>query len=52
MTREEIFQKALDHWCKYESSKEIDYDTYLAIMDAMEEYSQQQIDEYLDKLKK
>lgn len=44
MTKEEIYQKSLDHRCKYESSKEIDYDLYLAIMDAMDEYAQQQVD--------
>jgi len=51
MTKEEIYQKALDNRCKYESSKEVDYDTYLAIMDAMvaiidamDEYAQQQVD--------
>jgi len=43
MTKEEILINALNNRCKYESSKEMDYDTHLAIMDAMDEYAQQQV---------
>ena len=43
MTKEEILIKALNDRCKYESSKEMDYNTHLAIMDAMDEYAQQQV---------
>lgn len=43
MTKDEILIKALNDRCKYESSKEMDHDTYLAIMDAMDEYAQHQV---------
>ena len=43
MTKEEILIKALNDRCKYESSKEMNYDTHLAIMDTMDEYAQQQV---------
>jgi hypothetical protein len=39
-TREEVFIKALEKRCKYESSKKMDYDTHLAVMDAMEEWAE------------
>ena len=43
MNKEEILIKALNDRCKYESSKEMDYDVHLAIMDAMDEYAKQQV---------
>lgn len=43
MTKEEILINALNDRCKYESSKEMDYNTHLAIMDAMDEYARQQV---------
>lgn len=45
-TKEEILTWALDNRCKYESSKEMDYDTHLAIMDAMRVYANEQTEKY------
>ena len=41
MTKEEIYNKRLNERVKVESNKVIDHDHYLAIMDAMEEYRNQ-----------
>lgn len=38
--KEEIFNAALNDRCKYESSKTLDSDVYLAVMDAMDTYAQ------------
>lgn len=46
MTKEEILTWALNNRCKYESSKEMDYDTHLAIMDAMRVYANEQTEKY------
>ena len=48
-TKEEILIWALNNRCKYESSKEMDYDTHLAIMDAMEAYHEAKMKEVTDK---
>lgn len=45
-SKEEILIWALNNRCKYESSKEMDYDTHLAIMDAMRVYANEQIGKY------
>ena len=45
-SKEEILTWALDNRCKYESSKEMDYDTHLAIMDAMGAYTHEQTEKY------
>jgi len=42
MTKKEIYIKHLNKRVEVESSKEIDYNHYLAILDAMEEYAQQE----------
>lgn len=39
-SKEEIFNAALNDRCKYESSKTLDSDVYLAVMDAMDTYAQ------------
>ena len=39
-SKEEIFNVALNDRCKYESSKTLDSDVYLAVMDAMDTYAQ------------
>ena len=39
-SKEEIFNAALNDRCKYESSKTLDSDVYLAVMDAMDMYAQ------------
>lgn len=46
MKKEEILIWALNNRCKYESSKEMDFDTHLAIMDAMEAYTYEQTEKY------
>ena len=43
-TKEEILIEALNIRCIYENSKETDYLTHLAIMDAMDAYATQQVD--------
>lgn len=40
MNKEEIFQKCLDNRCQ-EHDKEMSYDMYLAVMDAMDIYFEQ-----------
>jgi len=48
-TKEEILTRALNNRCKYESSKEMDFDTHLAIMDAMQAYHEAKMKEVTDK---
>ena len=51
MTKEEILTRALNNRCKYESSKEMDYDAHLSIMDAMGAYAHEQIEKYKEFMK-